>query len=94
MFVTHGEFTRTADNHVNAVFELLVNATKLFAGIWIRAISNSPYLNTNLCPVTAFRNIETAERVIRLLLPARARFGTVSRHTNRSHQIEYDVETF
>lgn len=65
--VTRGEFARRA----GTVFELLVNAAKLFAGIRIRAISISLYLNMNLCPVTGFHNIETTERVIRLLLLAR-----------------------
>lgn len=36
----------------------------------LRAISISLYLNTDLCPVTRFHNIETTERVIRLLLLA------------------------
>lgn len=73
-----------------AVFELLVNAVKLFAGIRMRAISISLYLNTNLCPVTGFHNSETTERVIRLLLLARVSDPCVD--TNRAS--EYNIETF
>lgn len=89
IIVTRAEFARL-DGRIGTVFELLVNAVKLFAGIRIRAISISLYLNMNLCPVTRFHNIETTKRVIRLLLLALVSDLCVDTNSFRT----YDIEIF